>query len=549
MGFGTGYKTSGLRPKIVIKDLDGTTQFTYDSDSGATQDFTLEAWSLNGGINSSWGGFTFLIHDPNLDMVDTTVRKKSKIKPKWTVEVYLKKDSASYNLWFKGNVESTSMISNNNNFNRQRVFAVGIGRTLSEKQTDIRKYQLKLSDGVDLDTTDTTAKTSEIVKDLIEDSDHLSHKGLSALGYSVTNVDDIDIKLPDFQKFNSSIAQAIEELANVSACYYGVSPSGDFFFRRREGDFSGYLITNDVDSVKAENWNVQKIMYLKNFPNTYDDTILDTGYSICHAYPVNRHEIDQENTSSNALINLSSNYHSFYLKPQTDTISKISFYLTKTGTLTEDMIVSIIGSDSSTTPEEVDLRKRIVVRGDKLQKEIGSGKWFEISMDNLRVTPLETLWIKIDKYPDSTNYPSMHYQTGTGSYYDSSNGTSWTSRTGSAKLRQYFAKTIRVIGENTTAKRSFGVREVVMPTNDFPDKETALKALGGYMETKGKSRRTYSQITCSTPETMFDIGKTIRIIDKNNTLDFYSNLIAYDMSSDQTGYANEMNITIEEWSY
>lgn len=549
MTFGSGYKGSGLRPKIIIKDLDGATQYTFDSDTGATQDFTLEAWGLSGGLNSNWGGFAFVIYDPNLNLIDTTVRKKSKIKHRWTIELYLKKDGGSYNLWFKGYVESSNVITANNQFNRQRIFAVGQGIILAERQTDIRKYQEKLSNGIDLDSADTTVKTSEIVKNLIQNTDHLSHAGLTSTGFTVSGVEDIDIKLPDFQKFNSSIAQAIEELANVSACYYGVDPSGDLFFRRRDGNFSGYLVTNDVDSIKAENWDVQKIMYLKKFPNSYEDSILDSGFSLFHAYPVVRHEIDQENTSANATLNLSSFHYAVKLVPQTDTISKIALYMTKTGTLTSDLTVSIIGSDVSGNPEEVDLRKRVDIRGAKLQNELGSGKWFEISMDNLTVTPLETLWIKIDKYADATNYPSLHYQTGSGVYYDSTDGTSWTVRTGNAKIRDYFGKTVRVIGENTTARHSFGIREVVVPTNDFPDKETAIKALGGYMETKGKFRRIHQNILTSTPETLFDIGKSIRIIDKNNSIDFYANLISFDMSSDDSGYANEMTVSIEEWSY
>ncbi|UVF62230.1 baseplate protein [Nitrososphaeria virus YSH_1032793] len=548
--FPSGFLGGGLRPKILIKNSAGTLQYTFDSDAGGTQDFVLEGWSLSGGVNSNWGGFAFMIFDPSQNLVDLTdVRRKSKLKHRLIVEVYMKKDSGSYNLWFRGYIEDTTMITVTSVFSRQRVFAIGHGRDMADRQTDKKIYQAKDTDGLTLLTSDTTTRTSEIIKDLIEDTDHLSHKGLSNLGWTVNGVETVDIKLPDFQKFNSSIAQAIEELANISACYYGVDPTGDFFFRKREGSFSGFLVTNSFNSVVAKNWDSGKILYLKRFPSEYNDSILDSGYSIYHAFPVIRHTIDYENTSSNATINLSTLHNSFPITPTTDTISKIALYLTKTGTITKDMIVNIIGTDGSSTPEQLDLRKRVVVSGGRIQRELSSGKYFEISMDNLPVTPLQKIWVNIEKYPDTVNYISIDYQTGTGNYYDSPDNSAWTTRTGNAKIRSYWGKSVRLIGENTVAKKSFGVRETVVPMNDYPDKETALKALGGYMETKGKSRRQYTNIITSVPEDLFDLGKTIRIKDGNTGLDFYSNLIGYQMTSGKGGYADEIVLTIEEWSY
>jgi hypothetical protein len=548
--FPSGFLGGGLRPKVLIKNQAGTLQYTYDSDSGGTQDFILEGWSLVGGVNSNWGGFAMVIFDPTMTLIDSTdVRRKSKLKHKWIVEVYLKKDSGAYNLWFKGYIEDTTPISETSLFNRQRVFAIGLGKNMVDRQTDIKRFQTKDTDGLTLLSSDTTVKTSELVKDLVTDLDHYSHNGLSNFGWTTSGVEDVDIKLPDFQKFNASVAQCIEELANISACYYGVDPTGDVFFRRRDSSFSGFLITNAFSTTVAKNWDSGKILYLKRFPSQYKDSIVDSGYSIYHAYPVIRHTIDKENTSSNSTINLSTLHNSFPITPTVDTLSKISLYLSKTGTLTKDMIVNILGSDGGSTPEELDLRKRVVVRGARLQAELGTAKWFEIPIDSLPIIPLSKIWIQIEKYADAVNYPSIDYQTGTGNYYDSPNGTTWTTRTGNAKLRSYWGKNVRLIGENTVAHKAYGIKEIVVPMNDYPDKETALKALGGFMETKGKSRREYENIICSPPEDLMSLGKTIRIKDANTGLDFYSNLIGYQMTSGKGGYAEEIVLTIEEWSY
>ena len=59
------YDPSGLSPKILIHDLSGTLQYTYESDQIAitpTKDFKVESVKLHLGINDDYGNLVITIN-------------------------------------------------------------------------------------------------------------------------------------------------------------------------------------------------------------------------------------------------------------------------------------------------------------------------------------------------------------------------------------------------------------------------------------------------------------------------------------------------------
>ena len=69
------YDPTPLAPKVLIHDLDGNLQYTYEAAQIAaspTQNFYLRALSLHLGKDDDFGNASLVIDDPSAALVDTT---------------------------------------------------------------------------------------------------------------------------------------------------------------------------------------------------------------------------------------------------------------------------------------------------------------------------------------------------------------------------------------------------------------------------------------------------------------------------------------------
>ena len=551
-------KHGGLAPKIVIKNTLGAVQHTFEHPAiSATpiQDFDLEEWHLQGGIDSNHGAFSFLFDDQLQNFINTDdFERKSTIERGWTVEVSLGKDIAGLYLAFKGIIQSARPIFPATNSTKQRVFAIGKKILIVERKTNIKRYQKKDDTDPDLlDPTDTSTRISELAKDLLEDTDHFSHPGLPALGFTTTGIELITIPLPDFQKSYTSIGQAWHELANIGGCYFGIDENDDAFMWRKDSKDSGLLITNDLDSPLALNWDPTKFSTITGDPRWFEDSILGNAYSIFHGVGYELEESDQIQQSANATLDLSSAWIAIPFTPAKDNVSKVAGFLSKVGTLVDSLNIQIVEDDGTGKPSSL-LKTRKVTQGSRLQSLLTSAKYFEIATDKLIVVPGTKYHIVFEIYTDVVNHVDIDYQTGTGTYHDSADGITWLPRTDDIKFREYSSKSTRMVGENTTSSSKFGFRDTTINLKKYTTKESAIVILAGYMESQGKENRTFPSLTISAPDTKIELGKRARIIDKGSGINMYANIIsytikgsAYDKNSNLG--AKDVEITIERLSY
>ena len=550
----SGYKADLLYPKILIHDKDGNLVYTYESEQIATtptQDITLEAGNLHAGLNDDHGSLELIFIDKTLALTDSTDRKSPLIKNQYTVQLYLGKDSSSLERWFYGMVIDTSILKSNTGFQRCHILCAGWGHRLAERYSNIRRFQKKTADGLTLDDTDNTAKASELVKDVIEDTDHLAWTGLGTLSEITLNgVEDIDHKLADLQENMQSFAHVISRLAGQTGAYWGVDYDRDLFFRLPNTSDSYFLFTNDLGSVIFQNWDTDKVGIIKKGNSLeWSDSSAESGYSVLNGYGSSVDEIDIQQTTENASHDGSTYYIGAKFVPNQFNIQKIGIKVKRFGTLTDDLTIRITGG--TTTPTVSDLRKRVVIKADKLNTLSDSSyEWLEVGMDKVSVTVGETLFVLLDKHGDSSNHIEWSYNAGTGDYVDSTNGTSWTVRTGlgTQTLRTYPTRSINHLLINTEAERKFGIREKTIVLRDSPSDKTARETLIGLSDVLGRVKRAYSPIRISPTSSRIPLGKFCLLKDKDG-LSVYADIVSYDLSFsafDQNG-VSEISLNLQEW--
>jgi hypothetical protein len=563
------WKPQGLQPKIVIKDWDDTVAYTYEHPQIAgspTQDFDLYGWSLNQGIGTQFGNLILNIHDHDNQLVDlTSSAQPSSIKNEYTVEVSLGKNSTDLNLWFVGRIREGGITR----LPQQRfldLFATGLGTLLADRNTRINHQQLRESgDPLALDSTDTDAKVSEIAKRMISDSENYLNSSIAVLPFTTTGVADIDVKLANFDKRPATpVSNAFTELANSAGAIWGVDySSNDLWMRYAGSESSDILITNDLTSSLTTNWDVDKLCFSLSRARKYTDSTVGYAYAYLHAIGALHPVADVDQTSSNATLDLSSNYHAIEFTPDQDNVWIIAPYLQKTGTPSESLHVCLIGSTLTGDPAPDTLIQRRIIRPEELQDIPGSGKYFMLEFNNINIAPKTKLFIYFEKYGDAVNNIDLDYQTGSGEYWTSSNGTTWNDPpvgplgklVGAAKMRIYGAKKTQISYENVSLSKLFGnqtyPKETVIPMDGI-HQDTAIDILTSVSNTRSRQRRIYDSIKISPPTDPLELGKTVRYIDGfgSSNFDITADITSYSMTANiydlKSNGVHEITVNIEE---
>ena len=540
MSLTPNYDINPLSPKIIITDRTGTEKYRYETtvttaSVSPQQDFTLSELQIHSGINSDYGYAILKIDDRDNNLTDTTTKlRDSKIERQWDIQIYLGKSQPLLQRYFYGKIYDVDIQRPFTNRQTLIITCIGWGVTLRDRITNIKRFQGKAADGVTVDNTNTTTKVSELVKQVVTDNDHQADHGLTNddLGITTTGVKDVDVKLPDLQKNFATYATVLSELSSSGNVMYGVDPDRDLFLRDPNSVDSGFLFTNDLSSSVSQNWDSSRIGYLINASQSWRDSSYDGAYSFLHGLGANTVKIDTSKVGSeNATRASNVSWIGIPFTPTTDNIGKIALKIAKTGTPTSPATIQITGIDTSNNKPKVDnLRKSIVLDSKRIQGLTTSGAWEEISLDEkINVEPNTPLMIVVNQYGDGSNNFTMDYQTGTGTFYTSSDGDTWSSATGSFSFRDYSQKALHIILENTRAKAKYGVREKVVNFNAGQEEGSAREALINAGEVLGLERRHYSQVTVSPPTLRVPLGQFCRVVDSQTGLNVKASIISMDI--------------------
>lgn len=542
--------------KVFCYEPGRDVRFVYESGgiTGGTprQDFELTGWQIQSGINTNHGiGMIRIRDDKNSMFASNRIR----IGNGWTLLVELGKSPSGLELWFAGVIRQPEIVRPSAGKQDIVVTAIGWGSITARRIANINKFQRRLDNGISLDATDGSTSISELFKTLLRNYWHMSLPGIGPPeGITMHDVRDIDIQLPDFQRRHQTVAVMLNELAEIAGAYWGIGPDRDAYLHLRGQEDSGFLITSDLTALLTRGWNQRKIMYIANRHFGFQDSTLDSGYTIAHGLGAQYAQVDYEQTAADAQLDLSTHHHAFPFEPRHDNVSRITMFLSKSsGDLLSPLHVSIIGAADDGTPNLDDVRQSAEIPAERLNEELVAGRYVEIQFDFIPVTHGEKLFALVEKYDGQGGaVPSIDYQTGGGTYYRSADGSAYSEYTGNPKMRSYASKTVHIVGQNTTLSRFRRTAESVFAMDDFPDEQSALIAFEGILESLGRTRRIYNPVTVSAPDSRPRLGASARLVDVLNGLDATVNLISYTIGTDAEipegplG-AYSMVISFEEW--
>ena len=563
-----GYSPKALAPRLLLYDNNGVLKYSYESNQVTsnptgigTRDFNLTDAVLDIGINDDVGSLVFIIDDRNGNLIDTTKRKKSKIGRQWSVQFFLGKTSVNVPRWFYGKVLDSQVVVPGTNRQKIVTTCLGWGAVLRDRTTRIIRNQLKTSDGITLDDTDTTTRLDNLIKDIIQDTDHYVDGNITPLAnIGVVDVDatTLDIKIANLNETYNSFAGTIGKLASTANAVWGIDADRNLFVRDCYAHDSGFLFTNDLTSNQAKNWSSSKIGYILQSPIEYSDSSYDALYQFIHGVGHFAPKVDvKEDTTPTATENVDPEWIAVKTTPTQDNIFKIAVRINRTGTPEFDGEIKILGDDGAGSPDGIDIRRTIRLPKTQLQA-LGTSTpsaWFELPIrPKLEVTPNDNIFIAFKKYGNATNTYNIDYAGGSGTYYYSADGTTWLTRVGKINYRLFSARRLISTLENTEARRVLPeVREKLLPVRSDLEEQTVRQSLIAIGEQLGKERRVYGNLIVSPTTDRIPIGKHCLIKDIKTGLDIKVNIIGihaemHAKSNSQLGI-EEITLTLDDYHY
>ena len=552
MSFPTGYDPSALLPAIIVRDFDNDVIGFFSANPNISNDtaaqLEISGASLNVGINSDHGTFTFIFRDDDFSFTDLdNPYRPCKLKTGYEVEFRLGKPQSPAQKWFTGIINNVKNISQTNT-NVWEVTCFGWGSLIASRYSSMTRTQKRLADGITPDDTDETTHISELFKDLITDKDHLTVPNLDLLPITLGEIDDIPVALSDFKKNLVTVGSELNELAQMAGCFFHVNADKEINLTRRNSKSSGFLVSNDIKNphVITDNWPRGKLAFIKDQVITRDDSVKDSGFTILHGIGSQRQTVDYSWTVSNNSLLLDTGNHAFPFQALKDNISQVSIKLTRTDALPllENFIVSIIGRNDDTTPNPDDVRETKIIPFSLLEKLLTPGsRYIDVIFDKIPITPVERLFLYI---PETTSRLSMDYSTGMiGTYYINDDAFN-----GRAVFTTYSSKTTRVTGQNTTTRKLHRPKEGIITLPDSPDEVTVRKVFESILNLKSGIISNFNPIRITPPDEPLKIGQTLRLIDVQKDFDREVSLVGYSMSFNAYDVSAlgvyEMTISLQE---
>ena len=546
------YNPNALHPRIVITNQFGGSAYTFESkelNPTGTQDFQLNALKLHLGIDDDFGTLHLVIHDNDGNLSDlTNSDRPGLIGREWSIQLYLGKSTATEQRWFYGKIKDFTTSRPTTGVQTISISCVGYGVILRERMSRLVRNQAKTADGVTLDDTDDSTKISELILDLFNDKDHYIDNNIDRLtsitAQTSTTGEGIDEdatsqKIANVNFNVASFAQVISNLAGVANTTFHVNADRALVVQDPESRDSGFLFTNNLTSDTATAWDSTKIGYVLNAPLEWKDSSADMLYNFVHGFGHFKPGVSvSETTTPDAADNLDSEWHAIPFIPTADNIVKIAIRSIKTGTPAEDTSVQIWGDTGGSGPDPDDVRYKKLLNTETLNK-LGTttpADWFEIPIHpRLDVTPGEQLYIVFPKVGDASNTISVNYAAGSGTYWDSTNGTSWTSRTGKSAYRVYESRRLTTTVENTSAAELLPEpRERIFPIRSDLEEQTVRQTLLSAAEVLGKQRRTYGTVIVSPVTARIPLGTFCKLEDVKTGLSVKANITGIDLQADSS---------------
>ena len=542
------YNPNPLHPRIIITNLTGGSAYTFESaqlSATPTQDFKLEALNLHLGIDDDFGFLQLVIHDHDNTLTDLTDNDRpGVIGREWGIQLFLGKTLALEERWFYGKIKDLAISRPTTGIQTISITCVGWGIILRERMTRLVRNQAKEADGITLDDTDTSTKISELILDLFNDKDHQIDDNMPQISnitaQTSTTGNGIDEaatsgKIANVNFTVASYAQVISNLSGIANTTWHVNPDRALIIQDPESIDSGFLFTNNLGNIKATTWDYNKIGYVLNAPLEWKDSSADMLYNFVHGFGHFAPGVSvSETTAPDAADNLNSELHAIPFIPTSDNVVKIAVRSIKTGTPVAGSI-KILGGTVGGGPDPADIRYTKALNASLLNK-LGTttpATWLEIPITpRLQVTPGEQLFIVFTRTGDASNTISVNYTAGSGVFWDSIDGVTWTSRVGKSSYRVYEARKLVTTVENVSASEFLAEpRERIFPIRADLEEQTVRATLIAASEVLGKQRRTYGTVIVSPVTSRIPLGTYCTLEDGKTGLSVKANIVGVDIQA------------------
>ena len=548
MSLTPNYNPNPLHPQVFITNDDGDIVYTFTSkqlQSTPTQDFRLTEFNIELGVGDNFGNAVLLIHDHNNIFTDSTnPNRPSTIGREWGIQIYLGQSLSTKYRAFYGKIKDVVIERPSTNLQMVTLTCVGWGVILRERLSRLVRAQKKTSDGETLDDTDTATRIDNLILDLFQDKDHQVDNNITQL----TNItaqtsttgngiceDCTSIKLANVNYNLASYAQIISNLVGITNSVWHINQDRALIVQDSSSHDSGLLLTNNLSETKAQNWDSTKIGYILNSPISWSDSSADTWYSFIHGYGhFSPNLVASDGQTPNASFNLDAKWVAIPFTVSSDNIFKIATRSIKTGTPASDGKVEIWGDSGGAGPDPGDIRRSTLLNSTTLQG-LGTStpaNWFETPIKpKLEVNPNEQLYIVFPKYGSASHTYNIDYKTAAGTYWDSPDGVTWTSRTGTMAYRAYDARRLISTLENTYVEsQQSEPRERAFPIRADMEEQTVRQTLLQAGDLLGRQRRMYSNIIVSPVSSRIELNTFCNVVDGKTGLNTKANIIGVSMS-------------------
>jgi hypothetical protein len=558
------YNPNALHPRLIITNQTGGQAYTFESAqlvTVPTQDFKLEALKLHLGTNDDFGYLQLVIHDHDNVLTDlTNPRRPGVIGREWGVQLFLGKTLALEERWFYGKIKDFTVSRPTTGIQTISITCVGWGIILRERMSRLTRNQTKTSDGITLDDTDTSTKISELLLDLFQDTDHYIDENIPKIANITaqtsttgTGIDETATsgKLANITYTVASFAQIISNLAGIANTTWLVDADRRLIVQDPEAHDSGFLFTNDLASTKATTWDSTKIGYILNAPLEWKDSSADMLYNLIHGFGHFAPSLSSSDGGTpDAADNLDATWHAIPFTPTTDNVMKVAIRAIKTGTLTVPGSIQIWGDASGPDPNDIRYKKNITVATLNKLGTTTPATWFEIPIrPRISVTPGEQLYLVFPRVGDASNTWNINYQAGSGTYYDSADGVTWTSRVGKSAFRIYDAKKLVTTVENIDATAVLPEpRERIFPIRADLEEQTVRETLLAASSILGKQKRTYGTVLISPVTARIPLAQYCTLTDVKTGLDVKATISAIDLKANSSDLGvNTLEISLESY--
>lgn len=555
MSITPGYNPNELHPRIIITNQTGGQAYTFESAKlvpTPTQDFKLEALKLHLGIGDDFGYLQLVIHDHDNLLTDLTDSSRpGVIGREWGIQLYLGKTLALEERWFYGKIKDFTVSRPTTGIQTISLTCIGWGVILRERMSRLTRNQKKTSDGITLDDTDNSTKISELILDLFQDVDHQVDSDIAQLGnitaQTSTTGNGIDEaatsgKIANVAYTVASYAQVISNLAGIANTEWWINPDRVLIVQDPETINSGFLFTNNLSGTSAQTWDSSKIGYILNSPLEWKDSSADMLYNFIHGFGHFAPNLSSSDGGTpDAADNLDTTWHAIPFTPTTDNVMKIATRSIVLGSPTGDASVQIWGDTGGTGPDPNDVRYKKIIKNEIISKmdTTTPADWLEIPIKpRISVTPGEQLYLVYPKFGSATDTFSINYESGSGTYWDSSDGVTWTSRVGKSAFRIYDAKKLITTVENVDVTPLIPEpRERIFPIRADLEEQTVRETLLAASEVLGRQRRSYGAVTISPVTSRIPLATYCKLQDVKTGLDVRALITSVDLmaSSEDLG--------------